>query len=439
MKTILKKTAGLFFLFPFLIFSQTKWQIKSEKNFDFVIETKIDGNKITGNSRENAIKDYFSMIEYMVVKKKYNLESPEFIRLEGKSENGKEFIGILSELRNKYALKLTINGDEIQLELKDPKNKVSILKGRKLTENFVHKDYKKLGDELFQKIETNIFDRKYLQTSSYVDFKKDFNKNTTKIVDDYEFQYDFLISAIIKRKLDFSHLSLVRKERKTTEGKLIFKEISSKTALLDIDAFNGKREKIDSLIQNIKGKNYSNLIIDLRNNPGGNFETSLPLGNYLNDKELIVGYFPNQKWYNSTDKIPTKADLGKLNEFRDGSLEDFYAKAADKLGAYLITTPEKDNFKGKIYILTNEGTASTAEVFTISMKEENRATIVGSKTAGVLLSAKAFSLDENFEVIIPTNDFISAKGFRVDRVGISPDIETGKEDALDFVLKNLIK
>lgn len=52
---------------------------------------------------------------------------------------------------------------------------------------------------------------------------------------------------------------------------------------------------------------------------------------------------------------------------------------------------------------------------------------------------KDFKLDDDFKIIVPTNDFISAKGVRVDRIGILPDIETGKEDALDYVLKNLIK
>lgn len=439
MKTLIKKIAALLLLLPIFAFSQTKWLIKSENNFNFILQTDVEGNKITGSTRKNAIKDYFSAIEYMVVKKKFDLDSPEFIHLEATSTNGKEFTGKFSELRTKYDLILRIEGSNIALELKDVKNKTKILKGEKLAENFQSKDYQKLSESLISKIETNIFDRKYLKTNSYLDFKKDFLKNAPKIVDDFEFQYAFIISAIIKRKLEFSHLNLMKKGRNLGDSKFSVTEINPKTCVLDIDAFDGNRKKIDSLISQIKVKNYSNLIIDLRDNPGGNFETSLPLGNFLTKKEFVAGYFPNQKWYNENNRIPTKADYAKFNEFREGTLDEFYKKAADQSGAYLITTPMAELFEGKVFILVNNKTASTAEVFTVSAKEEKMATIVGAKTAGVLLSAKGFDLDNEFEITVPINDFISANGFRVDRVGISPDVEVGEVDALDYVLKNLIK
>ena len=439
MKTFFTTIATVLFLLPLVCFSQTKWLIKSENNFNFILETKLEGNKIKGSTRKNAIKDYFSTIEYIVVKKKFDLDTPEFIHLEAKSSNNKEFTGKFSELRTKYDLILRMEGSKIELELKDAKNKIKILKGEKLADNFQPKDYQKLSESLISKIETNIFDRKYLKMNSYLDFKKDFLKNSSKMVDDFEFQYAFIISAIIKRKLDFSHLNLMKKGRSWGESKFTLTEINPKTCVLDIDAFSGNRKKIDSLISQIKGKNYSNLIIDLRDNPGGNFETSLPLGNFLTNKEFVAGYFPNQRWYNENNRIPGEADPGKFNEFRAGSLDEFYKKAADQSGVYLLTSPAAEIFKGKVFILTNNKTASTAEVFTISSKEENLATIVGTKTAGVLLSAKGFELDNEFEIIIPTNDFISAKGFRVDRVGITPDVEVGEGDALDYVLKNLIK
>ena len=439
MKTLFLKIAAVLLLLPIFSFSQTKWLIKSETNFNFILETKVEGNKIQGSTRKNAIKDYFSMIEYMVVKKKFDLDTPEFIHLEATANNGKDFTGKFSELRTKYDLILRMDDQNIELELKDSKGKTKILKGEKLSENYQGKNYPKLAESLISKIETNIFDRKYLQTTSYLDFKKDLLKNTPKIVDDFEFQYAFIISAIIKRKLEFSHLNLMKKGGNAGDSKFTLTEINPKTCVLDIDAFNGNRKKIDSLISQIKVKNYSNLIIDLRDNPGGNFETSLPLGNFITNKEFVVGYFPNQKWYNENNRSPNETDQGHFNIFRYGTLDEFYKKAADRSGAYLLTSPDAETFKGKVFILTNNKTGSTAEVFTIAAKEEKLATIVGTKTAGVLLSAKGFELDNEFEVIIPTNDFISAKGFRVDRVGISPDVEVGEGDALDYVLKNLIK
>lgn len=439
MKTIFRQITVALLLLPIFIFSQTKWLIKSENNFNFILETKVQGNKIVGSTRKNAIKDYFSLIEYIVVKKKFKLDKPEFIHLEATSTNGKDYNGKFSQLQTKSDLILRMEDQKIELELKDSNGKTKILKGEKVENNFPPKDYPQLAENLISKIETNIFDRKYLNANSYLDFKKDFMKNTPKIVDDFEFQYAFIIAAIIKRKLEFSHLNLTKKGNNMGNEKFTLTEINAKTCVLKIDAFNGNRKKIDSLISQIKVKNYNNLIIDIRDNPGGNFETSLPLGNFLTDREFIAGYFPNKNWYKKNNRSPNESDQEHFNTFSYGTLDEFYEKAADQFGAYLRTTPDAETFKGQVFILTNNKTGSTAEVFTITAKEEKLAIIVGTKTAGVLLSAKGFELDNEFEIMIPTNDFISSKGFRVDRVGISPDIEVGENDALDYVVKNLIK
>jgi C-terminal processing protease CtpA/Prc len=49
-----------------------------------------------------------------------------------------------------------------------------------------------------------------------------------------------------------------------------------------------------------------------------------------------------------------------------------------------------------------------------------------------------FKLNDLFEIGIPTNDFVSVHGFRVDKKGIEPDIKTGSKDALNHTLE-LIK
>ena len=75
----------------------------------------------------------------------------------------------------------------------------------------------------------------------------------------------------------------------------------------------------------------------------------------------------------------------------------------------------------------------------MAIKEYKLGLVVGTKTAGSLLSIKWFKLNDMFNLAIPTNDFISTFGYRVDKKGIEPDINTGNEDALEYVLKYLVK
>ena len=74
----------------------------------------------------------------------------------------------------------------------------------------------------------------------------------------------------------------------------------------------------------------------------------------------------------------------------------------------------------------------------MAFKENKLGTILGTKTSGALLSMKWFKLNDLFDIGIPTNDFVSVHGFRIDKKGIEPDINTGFSDALNYTLE-LIK
>ena len=47
-------------------------------------------------------------------------------------------------------------------------------------------------------------------------------------------------------------------------------------------------------------------------------------------------------------------------------------------------------------------------------------------------------LDDDISLIVPVNDFISFKGYRVDKKGIEPDVETKAGEELERAIK-LIK
>ncbi len=56
-----------------------------------------------------------------------------------------------------------------------------------------------------------------------------------------------------------------------------------------------------------------------------------------------------------------------------------------------------------------------------------------------MLNGEFFDLDKGFKMVIPTADYYTSDGFKIDQNGVKPDIETKQEEALDYVMKNLIK
>lgn len=157
-------------------------------------------------------------------------------------------------------------------------------------------------------------------------------------------------------------------------------------------------------------QNYDSLIIDLRDNPGGNYfyvsHFFLPtiIGNskceevvykFAKDKEEIEELKESSikfKEYYDTDEIEsvTNKNLKKIkkevpaledeNLFKD--IEDNfknYVKITYKTGESLDNSLA---FKGKIYFLINKNSGSCADKFPRIVKINNIGTLVGERTAG---------------------------------------------------------
>lgn len=101
-------------------------------------------------------------------------------------------------------------------------------------------------------------------------------------------------------------------------------------------------------LANLQQRRLQELVIDLRDNPGGYLQSAVQMANeFLPAKRLIV--------YTQGRKSP------RQNYVSDGH------------GAY-------QNIP--LVVLINEGTASAAEIFTGAMQDNDRATVIGRRSFG---------------------------------------------------------
>lgn len=142
-------------------------------------------------------------------------------------------------------------------------------------------------------------------------------------------------------------------------------------------------EEIDKL-------GYKNLIIDLRNNPGG----------YVQSAQQVLGYFLGN---NKTALISEDVN-GKKETLKTVSLGKTY---------------KFDH----LVILANENSASASEVVALALKEKANAVIVGKKTYGKGIAQSLFPLPDGSQVKITTFQWYSPNGTAIHNKGIEPDKE----------------
>ncbi len=85
------------------------------------------------------------------------------------------------------------------------------------------------------------------------------------------------------------------------------------------------------------------------------------------------------------------------------------------------TKSKKDNLvKGDIVLLVNGNSASSTEILSGALKDNNRAKLIGTKTYGKGVMQQILQLADGNALKITTEEFVTPNGDKIDGVGIEP-------------------
>jgi hypothetical protein len=307
-------------------------------------------------------------------------------------------------------------------------------------------DYSNLAEKIADTTQKYLFNTTYLNTREWKKFMHRMEKLTKQAVDDLDLFFGFNLQ---NRKLPFSHYQIMlgnppggrpfeesAYEQKTTNN-VFFEKLSDYIALLEVKSFSGGAFEMDSVFSIIQNQQFDNLIIDLRDNGGGGLTSANVLGGYLIEEEVNIGYFVTNKWYNQMGMNNREFEI--LPVTKVVSTEGLQAKLMNIKGCKLVVNPGERHYSGNIYILTNRNTGSTCEPLVYGLKSKKIATVVGENTAGAMLSANNIHIMNNFYLFMAIADYYTPDKTRLDKVGVSPDIEVPAEEALDYLIKLISK
>ena len=169
-----------------------------------------------------------------------------------------------------------------------------------------------------------------------------------------------------------------------------FKMLDNKIGFIKLSTFmsNDAPKEVKDALKTLKTKGMKALVFDLRNNPGGLLPNAVDIGSMFVPKGPIV-------------QIVDKKDNKELLD-ANGKLE--------------IATDVP------MVLLVDEGSASASEIVAGALKDNNRATLIGTRTFGKGLVQTVHELDDGSGMAITTNKYLTSKGTDINKKGIEPNI-----------------
>ena len=192
-------------------------------------------------------------------------------------------------------------------------------------------------------------------------------------------------------------------QREEKAAKSYIKELTPDTVYMLLTNFTDDTLNFfKSSINGIKG--YDNLVLDLRENGGGDIRVILEMADFFIEKDTIM-----------------------LREYRRHKTTNIQAK----------TNKELDF--NNLVILQNGHTASASEqLITALTFTVNNVTTVGTPTYGKYVGQTRIGLLRGFYVKATTLEWIAPDGTSLNEAGISPALYYENEDILDYVLENVL-
>lgn len=284
-------------------------------------------------------------------------------------------------------------------------------------------------DQIFQTLESRLANPEWAETESFQDFKKEMYAEESLKLDEDAFIAKFNTES---KQLPFTHLYLKSKKANSkigqntvTEPAISWKEIDQNTAYLKIQSFTGRAGDLIPFLGEIGIDRYDNLIIDLQGNTGGSLEIPIVLGQFLTNQTIDGGCYLTRAWFETYQRSASLDEIQAMPYLQDFSYEGITKMYAEsKAFRMVIPGHQRPVYQGNVYILQDNQTASAGEPFLDLIQRENIGTLIGETSNGAMLSGYFFSIGADYELFLPIADYQNALGNRIDKVGVSPDVES---------------
>jgi hypothetical protein len=360
--------------------------------------------------------------------------------MKGRLYPGDSLSGILASSAGNFNFNGRLMNGHITATLS---NKNYVAKGSFIANKGALKQPLRNYPEIFQSVvsttRNKIYDRKLLDTREWRKFEREMRRISKLSTDDATFVMAFFYYS--GKYLPFTHYSLLRPLKETDSAiagnddiNVHFEEKNKDVAYLQISSFMGSAAEMESAFTKITSGGYKTLIVDLRDNGGGSIEPGMTFIRHLVPDSLYGGIFLTQKYFATHTSLPSASQYYRYPCFSEANYDLLMKGISSQEGVRLMAYPMQPLFRGKLYILTNNNTASTCEPLVYGLQQKHLATIVGERTAGAMLCGETFEVNSGYSLFLPVATYYTSDGIKLDKRGVDPDIKVNAATALETAL-----
>lgn len=231
-----------------------------------------------------------------------------------------------------------------------------------------------------------------------VDDEPTAGKDLTEIVSEIKGKENTQVHLTVYREGEYDYLEfdITRRPIETTTVAYEMDE-ENKIAMIHIAEFDTvTTEQFAESLQQARDEEMKGLIIDLRDNPGGNLSAVVDIARMILPKGLIV-----------------------YTEDKYGEREEYSCDGKNELDVPLV-------------VLVNGNSASASEILAGAVKDYGIGKILGTTTFGKGIVQKIFGLTDGSAVKLTVSHYYTPNGNDIHGVGIEPD-ETLELDAKQYI------
>lgn len=196
------------------------------------------------------------------------------------------------------------------------------------------------------------------------------------------------VKLTVLRGKDNEQLELTATRDKIEAQTVSYKMLEDNIGYIRVTEFDAvTTDQYKKALDDLENQGMTSLVVDLRNNPGGNVSTVCDMLDMMLPEGLIV-----------------------YTQDKDGNKET-------------ATSDEEHQFTKPLVVLMNGNSASASEIYAGAIQDYGIGKIVGTQSYGKGVVQQIFDLGDDTSVKLTIADYYTPKGRNINGKGITPDVE----------------